>query len=151
MKNKRLKTLLIGLGIVVAILITSFSVLADYDDYDRHVNKFLYRGADRLAYGTDYKGTAGSFHCEISGVSFTGIPSGLFGSNIIVTRMRTEGGAYEASNSITFTSSLYQVSKWQTYKTELGYGGLGGTYELYATMSSSSANLSGYVTCWFSA
>lgn len=140
--------MLIALGVVVTILVTSIGVLA----LDASGSAMVYRGGSSASCGTDYvqsRGDIYSYACRISGVHFTGLPAGIYGSNVIVARMRTPGGGAPVSGTLTITSSLYQTTLWREYYS--GYGGVDQTYELYISMSSSSANPSGWVTCQYTA
>ncbi|MDD4095946.1 MAG: hypothetical protein PHP22_06870 [Oscillospiraceae bacterium] len=140
MKNKKVRTMLIALGVAVTILVTSFSVYGSSSG-----TVFLTRGGSSKQVTTDISSGTGAWECEITSVHFTGLPAGLFGSNVIVTRMRTYDYSY-ASDVLTYRSWNYQQNLSREYFD--GQGSKGGLFRLYASMSSSSANSSGYVSCW---
>jgi hypothetical protein len=141
MKIKRLRTLLIGVGVAVAILVTSIGVLA----YDASGTVNLTRGGISKQVTTDVKGADGAWAIKMSGVDFEGLPAGVFGSNLIVTRMRAYDAETPASPVLNFRSWNYQDDRNQDY-----YGAYtdatGSLFRLYSNMDSTSENTSGYVT-----
>lgn len=116
----------------------------------REESTFLYRGGASFVAATPAlkeNGTGTSWCSNLVSVSVTGIPSGLIGSNYFVSRMRTNETETAASYTLTHSSSNYTYNGdnrlWQSYYS--GFGTNGEYYKLAASMSSSSANLSGSV------
>lgn len=139
MKNKNVRAMAISLGVVVTILATSLSVYGASTG-----TTFLYRGGISEEVTTDISAGTGSWSCEIYSVNFTGLPAGIFGSNTIVTRMRAYDRSY-ASYTLTYRSWNFQQTLSREYFD--GQGSFGGLFRLYASMSSTSANPSGSVSC----
>jgi|GEM_PF-1493096 len=83
--------------------------------------------------------TGTNWSVRIDGVSFVGLPSGIFGDNVIYTRMRTSGGAY-ASNILAYSSSnytnVYFVGYLTIYPGGPSIGQYGSSFKLYVSMPS---------------
>jgi hypothetical protein len=138
---------MIGVVIVISILIPNFSVLA----YDQQGTAYVYRGGASKSCGVDYKDEVGVYHCMVASVDFEGLPTGIYSSNVIVTRMRTCGGDDPASFAITVTYSKYKKDLYAAYYIDKYYGGAWYSWELYESMSSESPCVSGYSTVKFTA
>ncbi len=134
--KKRFFALLTLLAVTFSIFGFSSGVLA----YDSEGSVYVTRGGNSKTVNSDYKGNAGSWEAAVTDAYVQGLPAHIYGNNYIVMRMYTADGTNQASSTLTISPNYYNVYRSQTYWTEKGYGGIGQTYCLKASMSSSSTS-----------
>lgn len=130
-RTRNMKTKVIVSLILTIVLLGSFafSASAQTDSYT------VVNGGSSVSGSNDVKlgATGTNWSVHIDSYSFNGLPSQIFGDNVIVTRMRTAGGAY-ASNTCTYRSTNCSTTYFKAYYS--GYGNYGDSYSLYVSMSS---------------
>lgn len=146
------KIVSVAISIVLALSICTGIASAQV----REDSTFLSRGGSSVIFGAALKesGTynpitgTGKWCSNLKSIACTGIPSGLIGSNSIISRMRTNESLTEASPTITHNYTNYVQNGdnrvWKGYYS--GFGANGEYYRMATSMSSSSANSSCSVT-----
>ena len=140
------KLLSVLLSVVFAISVFTCAVSAQV----RTDSTSLSRGGSSVIFDAALKesGTynpqtgTGKWCANLISISCTGIPSGLIGSNSVVSRMRASETLNDASPTITHSYLNYTQNGdnrvWAGFYT--GYGANGEYFRLATSMSSSSAN-----------
>lgn len=141
---KKLLSILVSVVLLISVCTSAVSAQVRTDSTS------LSRGGASVVFGAALKesGTynpqtgAGSWCSNLTSISCTGIPSGLIGSNSVVSRMRTNETWASASPIITHSYRNYSQNGdnrvWGGYYS--GYGANMEFYRLATSMTSSSAN-----------
>jgi len=125
MKKKVLVSLLLSM---VLLLSLAFTASAQTDSYTVVNGGVSVKGSSVVKLSASQT----NWSVRIDSYSFNGLPSQIFGDNVIVTRMRTAGGT-PVSNFCTYTSSNCSTTYFKAYTSGGDYGS---SFRLYVSMSS---------------